>query len=189
MRARADAVCTFQNTQKGARSRVRSRRHASTASTRRPEAAGRPRSRLPRNTLSRRCRTPGRTRGSPFVGERSSPKICEDPRFDTLGVAPPARRRTRTDHRDYLSDRSQHHHRCGRRECGISRLPFSFSPSTKRAHSLLLSIKVRNKRTVRDRFFFLSFLFPFYFFFFSFYPCRTRHDHLRAFNRRKIEGG
>lgn len=57
------------------------------------------------------CREPGRTRGSLFVGERSSPKICEDPRFDTLGVAPPARRRTRMDHRDYLSDQQQHQHR------------------------------------------------------------------------------
>lgn len=56
------------------------------------------------------CREPGRTRGSLFVGERSSPKICEDPRFDTLGVAPPARRRTRMDHRDYLSDQQHHHH-------------------------------------------------------------------------------
>lgn len=96
------------------------------------------------------CREPGRTRGSLFVGERSSPKICEDPRFDTLGVAPPAHRRTRMDHRDYLSDQQHHHHR----ERSVESLA-----SLEWTRSLLASIRLAQS------------LFSFFFFSPSFLSC------------------
>lgn len=64
-----------------ARFRVRSRRHASTASTRRPEAAGRPRSRLPRDTLrADGAERPGEPAGAhSWVNEalRKSAKILD----------------------------------------------------------------------------------------------------------------
>lgn len=88
MRASASAVCAFQNTQKGARpscwSRVSVRVLEGTQAPPSIGGCGPPAVQAAaRYTVSRRWRAPGRTRGSPFVGERSSPKICEDPRFDT----------------------------------------------------------------------------------------------------------
>ncbi|KAG7209842.1 hypothetical protein KM043_011449 [Ampulex compressa] len=75
------------------------------------------RSRLPRSILSR-AGCPGEP-----VGERSSPKICEDPRFDTLSLRSRTSREETVDHRDYPSDD---------RECSPLRgLPALFNPVSK----------------------------------------------------------
>lgn len=63
------------------------------------------------------------------MGERSSPKICEDPRFDTLGVAPPARGRTRWTTGDYLSDQQRRYTTREEREISLLLLFYTHSPS------------------------------------------------------------
>lgn len=158
------------------------------ASRRRPEAAGRPRSRLPRNTL-----------------EPTMPSARENPREPIRGWTKPSENLRRSSIRYTRGRATSGVEGHGRTTGGLPVGPITASPPPlwkecanllplspslslylkRRARSSLLSIKVHNKRTVHDRFLSL----PFFSFFLFRYPCRARHDHLRAFNRRKIEGG
>jgi len=153
-------LCVRSKTRRG--SRARSRRHASTASTRPVlplvEAARPPAVQPATQYTERRCRAPGRTRGSPSVGERSSPKICEDPRFDTLGGRATSAPKDTMDHRDYLSDQRHYHYReregerggrkeRERRKREIPRLcrMYSFAPGSlpiRNTRSLFLSLSL-----------------------------------------------